>query len=115
MSGAGLPAHAAEPPIRLKKAVKFGMIRIDGSVEDKFNLIKELGFQGVEMDSPGGPDIAEAVAASKKTGILRRRPVSIATVCSATWSASTPEALVTVIGDSMTQGSKKWSSPAADD
>jgi hexulose-6-phosphate isomerase len=70
LSGASGSARAAEPPIRLKKAVKFGMIGIDGSVEDKFNLIKELGFQGVEMDSPGGADIAEAVAAAKKTGIV---------------------------------------------
>jgi hexulose-6-phosphate isomerase len=62
-------ALAADPPIRLKKAVKFGMIGIDGSVEDKFKLIKELGFEGVEMDAPGGPDYAESVAASQKTGI----------------------------------------------
>ncbi|MBX3444607.1 MAG: sugar phosphate isomerase/epimerase [Planctomyces sp.] len=67
---AAAPAPAAEPPIRLKKAVKFGMIGIDGSVEDKLRLIKELGFDGVEMDSPGGPDPAEAVAAAEKTGIV---------------------------------------------
>jgi hexulose-6-phosphate isomerase len=69
LAGLGSSAGAAEPPIRLKKAVKFGMIGGDASVEEKFNLIKELGFQGVEMDSPGGPDPKEAVEASKKTGI----------------------------------------------
>jgi hexulose-6-phosphate isomerase len=69
MSGLAVPAKAAEPPIRLKKAVKFGMIGIEGSVEEKLALIKELGFEGVEMDSPGGPDPKEAVAAAKKTGI----------------------------------------------
>ena len=36
-------------------------------------------------------------------------------VCSATWSANTPEALVTAIFDSMTDGSRQWSIPAAED
>lgn len=63
-------AHAAAPKKhRLKKAVKFGMIGIDGSIEDKFALIKELGFDGVEMDSPSDIDKEEAVAARDKTGI----------------------------------------------
>jgi hexulose-6-phosphate isomerase len=70
ISGTAATVRAAEPAIRLKKAVKFGMIKLDGgSVEDKFTLIKELGFQGVEMDSPGGAPIEESVAAAKKTGI----------------------------------------------
>lgn len=61
-------ANDSEKP-RLKKAVKFGMIGIKGSIEEKFNLIKELGFDGVEMDSPSGIDKDEAVAARDKTGI----------------------------------------------
>ncbi len=61
-------ANDSEKP-RLKKAVKFGMIGIKGSIEDKFTLIKELGFDGVEMDSPSGIDKDEAVAARDKTGI----------------------------------------------
>lgn len=54
---------------RLRKAVKFGMIRIDGSIEDKLNLVKSLGFEGVEVDSPSGLSKDEALAASQKTGI----------------------------------------------
>lgn len=60
-------ADAAGP--RLKKAVKFGMIKHKGSIEDKFDLIKSLGFQGVEMDSPSNVDKDEAVRARDKTGI----------------------------------------------
>jgi hexulose-6-phosphate isomerase len=60
-------AKASGP--RLRKAVKFDMIKHDGSIEDKFNLIKSLGFQGVEINSPSGVDREEAVAAKKKTGI----------------------------------------------
>ncbi|MFO1019184.1 MAG: sugar phosphate isomerase/epimerase family protein [Planctomycetales bacterium] len=72
----GLPALLADdsrPPQKrpqLKKAVKFGMIGIQGSVEEKFNLIKSLGFEGVEMDSPSGINRDEVVAAVKSTGIL---------------------------------------------
>jgi hexulose-6-phosphate isomerase len=54
----------------LKKAVKFGMIRIDGSIRSKFELIKSLGFLGVEMDSPSGIDKNEAVKAVQDTGIV---------------------------------------------
>ncbi len=55
---------------RLKKAVKFGMIKIPGaSIEEKFNVIKLLGFQGVEFDSPSDVDRDEAVKAQESTGI----------------------------------------------
>lgn len=65
-----LPLLADEAKPKLKKAVKFGMIGLKGaSVEEKFALIKKLGFQGVELDSPSGVNKDEAVAAAKKTGI----------------------------------------------
>jgi L-ribulose-5-phosphate 3-epimerase len=63
-----LLAEDARP--RLKKAVKFGMIKIPGaSIEEKFNVIKLLGFQGVEFDSPSDVDRDEAVKAQASTGI----------------------------------------------
>jgi L-ribulose-5-phosphate 3-epimerase len=55
---------------RLKKAVKFGMIGIKAPIREKFELIKSLGFQGVEMDSPSGIDKDEAVRAVRDTGIV---------------------------------------------
>ncbi len=61
---------AAEAKPKLKKAVKYGMIKVPGaSIEDKFNLIKSLGFAGVEFDSPSDIDRQEAVRARDKTGI----------------------------------------------
>lgn len=62
---------ADEPTKRpkLKKAVKFGMIKSEGSIEDKLNLVKSLGFQGVEVDSPSGLNKEEAKAAQEKTGV----------------------------------------------
>ena len=34
---------------QMKKAVKFGMIRTSGTVEEKFRLLKKLGYDGVEV------------------------------------------------------------------
>ena len=63
-----LAADEAKP--KLKKAVKYGMIKVPGaSIEDKFNLVKSLGFQGVEFDSPSDINRQEAAAAQAKTGI----------------------------------------------
>jgi len=39
------------------------------TVRDRFALLKELGYDGVELDSPGGPDIDEAVNASREIGL----------------------------------------------
>lgn len=67
------PALAAEGEAekpRLKKAVKFGMIKEGNSIEEKFELIKSLGFQGVEMDSPSSVNREEAARARDKTGIV---------------------------------------------
>lgn len=64
----GLADEAKKP--KLKIAVKYGMIRHEGLIEDKFNLIKKLGLQGVEVDSPSGLNKEEAKAAAKKTGIV---------------------------------------------
>ncbi len=36
----------------IKKAVKYGMVQGPSSMLDKFKLVKELGFDGIELDSP---------------------------------------------------------------
>ena len=69
-SVAGLACAAAPGTHRLRKAVKYGMIKLpDASIEDKFNLIKSLGFEGVEFDSPSDINRDEAARARDKTGI----------------------------------------------
>lgn len=64
-----LAAPAAAKNYSLKKAIKYGMIAGNASIEDKLNLAKEVGFAGVEMDSPSDIDFAAAAAASRKTGV----------------------------------------------
>lgn len=53
----------------IKKSLKFGMIKEDLSVLDKFKLLKDLGFHGVELDSPNNLTKKEILEARDKTGI----------------------------------------------
>jgi hexulose-6-phosphate isomerase len=59
---------AAEP--RLLKAVKIGMVREGDTLLEKFTLLKELGFDGLELDSPSQVDRDEALAARDATGLV---------------------------------------------
>lgn len=50
-------------------SLKCGMCRDGKTLEEKFQIIKKLGYDGVELDSPGGQGKAEALAASRKVGL----------------------------------------------
>ena len=54
---------------RIFKSVKWGMIRTSGSVLDKFNLQKELGYDGMELVSPSGLDPKEVRSATAVSGM----------------------------------------------
>lgn len=62
-------ATATTPKRTLKKAVMYGMVAEGKSVEEKFQLLRDTGFDGVEMDSPSKIPHAEILAAMQKTGI----------------------------------------------
>jgi len=61
----------AAPTVRplMKKSLKYGMVEEKISVLDKFKLLKDLGFDGVELDSPNDLDPKEILAARDKTGL----------------------------------------------
>jgi hexulose-6-phosphate isomerase len=52
---------------RYLKAVKIDMVQVDGSLLDKMKTLKELGFDGVELNSPGGPEPDEVKRAIDDT------------------------------------------------
>ncbi len=54
---------------RLLKAVKWGMVDVPGSVLEKFEVQQQLGFDGVELNSPSDLGLEEARLASDKTGM----------------------------------------------
>lgn len=59
-----------KPPARaIKKGVNLGMVQTKGSVSDKFQLLKSLGFDGVELNRPGGPGADEISEAREASGI----------------------------------------------
>lgn len=67
----GFPVFAEESgtPGRIKLALKCGMAAFGADLGEKFRILKEIGYDGVELDSPGGQNKAEALAASKAAGL----------------------------------------------
>jgi len=53
----------------LKKGLGFGMIKEEIPLLDKLKLVKDLGFQGVEFNSPVEFNLKELVDAKNKSGI----------------------------------------------
>lgn len=56
-------------PAKLKTGLGFGMIKEDLSLLDKFKLIGDLGFDGIEFNSPVDIPVSELLEASNKTGV----------------------------------------------
>jgi hexulose-6-phosphate isomerase len=54
---------------RFRKAVGYGMVQGDMPMVEKFKLLKELGFDGVEMGSPNTFDAKEVSRARDESGL----------------------------------------------
>ncbi|MFM7038345.1 MAG: sugar phosphate isomerase/epimerase family protein [Planctomycetaceae bacterium] len=77
-SGLLLPGHAmAAGPIarpeqtlkgRLLKTLKIGMVRVEGTLTEKFRAVKAAGFDGIEMDAPG-MNVEETKKAIAESGL----------------------------------------------
>jgi len=53
----------------MKKGLGYGMIKEELSLTDKFKLVKDLGFDGVELNSPVEFSLSELLDAKEKSGI----------------------------------------------
>jgi len=75
---------------RLYKTLKIGMVRVDGSLTDKFKAAKEAGFAAIEMNAPG-MNVEETKKAIVESGL----PVD-GTVNSSHWNVrhSDPDPMV---------------------
>ncbi|MCX7825958.1 MAG: sugar phosphate isomerase/epimerase [Verrucomicrobiae bacterium] len=71
--GRASPAEAAEPAGRIKKALGWSMVQEKLSDEDKFRLVKDVGFEGVEVTTRAPKRSAEEMQAlaraSEKAGV----------------------------------------------
>ena len=54
---------------KIKKGLGFGMIEEELSLIDKFKLVKDLGFDGIEFNSPLEFPVSELIKAKEKSGI----------------------------------------------
>ena len=54
---------------KFKKAVKIGMVKTGDTLLEKFKLLKELGFDGIEVDAPSKYSAEEAKKAIAETGL----------------------------------------------
>lgn len=62
-------AHAGQFTGKIKKAVKYNMVKTDLSVEENFQMLKDIGYDGVELGFHDSIDPDEALAASTSTGL----------------------------------------------
>src|SRR5437773_9583718 len=62
-----LPPASAASKRNLRKAIMYSTIGVKGSVLEKFRVMKEAGFEGVEP--MGGMNRDEVLAAFKETGL----------------------------------------------
>lgn len=74
MLGLARPGWADKPspkrqPARLRLAVKWGMIEVEGPPIARFQLCRELGYDGMELISPGQPPLDKLQQASAATGM----------------------------------------------
>ena len=64
-----LGARPSGPAREIKKALKYGMIGEGSTVLEKFQVARDVGFDGVELDSPNGLSADEVLRAKEETGI----------------------------------------------
>ncbi len=64
------PINDFEIGKQIFKSLKWNMVKLKGSTLHKFQTLKRLGYEGVELDSPEGIDAAEARSASEATGLI---------------------------------------------
>jgi L-ribulose-5-phosphate 3-epimerase len=66
----GFTASQARPTRRIKLSLKWGMVQAGSTVLEKFQILKRLGYDGVEIDSPSDLNLDEVSAAIKETGLV---------------------------------------------
>jgi hexulose-6-phosphate isomerase len=66
---AATPVFAQTKKRAIKKGVNLGMVQTKGSVADKFKLLKDLGFDGIELNRPGGAAADEILKARDASGL----------------------------------------------
>jgi hexulose-6-phosphate isomerase len=64
----GTPAAEASLKGRLYKTLKIGMVKVSGTLTDKFIAAKNAGFDGIELNAPG-VNVEETLQAIEASGL----------------------------------------------
>lgn len=54
---------------KIYKSLKWNMVRLEGDLQQKFQTLADIGYDGVELDSPGDIDAESAKRASQEVGL----------------------------------------------
>lgn len=73
------PAHG----LKLKKSLKYNMLNEDLPIMDRFKLFRDLGFDGVELETPNNFTLDAVLEAKEKSGM--EIP---GVICAGTWSST---------------------------
>ncbi len=68
-TAADQPASSAGPSLKIRKAVKIGMVGVKGTLLEKFEAVKAIGYDGIELDSPNSLSLDEVIEARDKSGL----------------------------------------------
>jgi hexulose-6-phosphate isomerase len=71
------------PGLKLKKSLKYDMLNEDLPILDRFKLYRDLGFDGVELETPNDFTLEKVLNAKEKSGL--EIP---GVVCAGTWSST---------------------------
>ena len=69
LPSSSLTAASIGPKMPIKKSLKYTMVGEDMPIVDQFQMLVDIGFDGVEMESPSDVDIHEVLEAKEKTGL----------------------------------------------
>ena len=70
LAAPALAGAADDPTGRIKKAYMLGGDLPRGGLQERFRLLKDAGFDGVEINSPNGVDRDEVLKARDETGLV---------------------------------------------
>lgn len=59
----------AVPKLKIKKSLKYSMVDVKMPIADQFKMLRDIGFDGVEMDSPSELKIDDVLEAKQQSGL----------------------------------------------
>lgn len=68
-AGVRAASESLRPEKKIFKSIKIGMFNENISLVEKFQLLKDMGFDGVELNSPGGIEKSDALKVSRLVGL----------------------------------------------